>query len=153
MGSRETEPAFAEFIRRAEQRLSFALAAAYGPDVGADATAEALGFAWEHWDRLVTMENPVGYLYRVGQSRARRYRRPRPPVCPPHPSPEPWVEPALPGALARLSRRQRVAVVLVVGFGWYLAEVADLLGVCGSSVQRHLDRGLLKLRASLGVDE
>jgi len=35
-------------------------------------TAEALAYAWENWDRLSSMKNPVGYLYRVGQSRARR---------------------------------------------------------------------------------
>ncbi len=143
---------FDAFVRDAEQRLSLTFAAAYGPDLGKEATAEALAYAWEHWDRLSAMTNPVGYLYRVGQSRVRRHRFRRPPVTPPvagrH---EPWIEPGLPAALATLSLRQRVAVVLIEGFGWTQPEVAALIGVSRSSVQKHLERGLLRLRSQLGV--
>ncbi len=143
---------FEVFVREAEQRLSFAFAAAYGPDLGKDATAEAVAYAWEHWDRLSGMANPVGYLYRVGQSRVRRYRWRRPPVTPPVAGGrEPWIEPGLPAALAALSVRQRVAVVLVEGFGWTQPEVAALIGVSRSSVQKHLERGLARLRNQLGV--
>lgn len=110
---------FTSFVHSAQDRLTVALTAAYGPETGHEATAEALSYAWRHWDRIAEMDNPVAYLYRVGQSKARRHlawlrRR----ACPPVPSkPEPWIEPALPGALQALSRRQRTAVVLVCGFG------------------------------------
>jgi RNA polymerase sigma-70 factor (ECF subfamily) len=63
----------------------------------------------------------------------------------------PWVEPRLPQALGRLSERQRVAVVLVHCLGWTQEEVADLLKISRGSVQTHVDRGLRRLRASLGV--
>lgn len=141
------------FVRDAERRLSFAFAAAYGPELGREATAESVAYAWEHWDRLSAMSNPVGYLYRVGQSRVRRYRRQRTRSAPDAPTDrEPWVEPGLPAALAALSQRQRLAVVLVEGFGWTQDEVAQLTGISRSSIQKHLSRGLASLRQELGVE-
>jgi RNA polymerase sigma factor (sigma-70 family) len=148
-----TSSDFETFVSTAERKLSFALAAAYGPELGREATAEALAYAWEHWDRLSVMSNPIGYLYRVGQSRVRRHRRQRTRTG--HDTAkgrEPWVEPALPAALAALTQRQRVAVVLVEGFGWTQAEVAELTGTSRSTIQKHLERGLTSLRAELGVE-
>jgi RNA polymerase sigma factor (sigma-70 family) len=63
----------------------------------------------------------------------------------------PWVERDLPVALGRLSDRERAAVVLVHGVGWSYAEVADLFGIGKSTVQKHVDRGMGKLRRRLGV--
>ena len=145
---------FSAFMREAEPRLSLALGASYGAEVGHEATAEALEYAWENWARVRSMDNSLGYLYRVGQSRARRLRR-RDRRLPSLPSPQsdrvPWVEPGLPAALAGLSKNQRNAVVLIHGFEWTQEEVADLLGVSRTTVQKHLERGLAKLRAALGV--
>jgi RNA polymerase sigma factor (sigma-70 family) len=141
------ETAFHAFFSVAEPRLRRALVAAYGPDRGREAAAEALAFAWEHWAELQGMTNPIGYLYRVGQSRTRS-RKNRTVVDRPDAS-EPWVEPGLGMALARLSERQRVAVVLVHGFGWSLREVADLTGTATTTVQNHVERGLARLRAAL----
>jgi DNA-directed RNA polymerase specialized sigma24 family protein len=56
-------------------------------------------------------------------------------------------------ALAALSEAQRIAVVLVHGFGWTMREVAELNGTQVTSVQTHLERGLHKLRMTLGVEE
>lgn len=148
----EDSASFDQFVGDAERRLSFAFAAAYGPEVGAEATAEALAYAWEHWERLSMMENPLGYLFRVGQSKSRKYWRRRPPVAPlPEVTSEPWVEPGLLDGLRGLSRNQRVAVVLVEGFEWTQQEVADLLEVSRSSVQKHYQRGLSRLRSVLEV--
>ena len=143
---------FEGFARVAEQRLSLAFAAAYGPELGLEATSEALAYAWEHWDRLERMDNPIGYLYRVGQSRVRRFRWRRAPIAPlPPPPADVWVEPGLLDGLKRLSANQRVAVVLVEGFDWTQGEVADLLGISRSSVQKHHERALSKLRDALEV--
>jgi DNA-directed RNA polymerase specialized sigma24 family protein len=147
------------FVEGAGQRLRLGLIARYGPDVGAEATAEALAYGWEHWDRLASMPNPAGYLYRVGQSRSRALfrgrrslnRRASFPV--PSDNPEPFVEPALPKALRSLSEKQRVAVFLVHGFGYSVREVAELLDVAPSTVQRNADRALTGLRDSLGVSD
>jgi len=116
---------------------------------GEEALAEALAFGWEHFAELQKMENPVGYLYRVGQSRSRWRRAP---VMLPRPGRDgiPEVEPRLVDAVASLSARQRVCVVLVFAFAWTHQEVADLLGVSRTSVQNHLERGLKRLRDVIG---
>ncbi len=150
MDTSSLEGTFTTFVREVEPRLRWALVARLGPDRGREATAEALAYGWEHWRRVGAMENPAGFLYRVGLRRGmRRWRRPLFPT-PPHHS-EPWVEPGLPGALAGLSGRQRTAVVLVHSFGWTYDEVADVMGVSVSTVRNHLHRGMAKLRSALEV--
>jgi hypothetical protein len=84
---------FEMFFTDAEPRLRRALVAALGGDRGREATAEALAWAWEHWERLRPMTNPVGYLYRVGRSRTRGRRHPVG-FAPASAFSTPWVEPA-----------------------------------------------------------
>src|SRR5207248_2212986 len=121
-------------------RLARALLAAYGPDRGHEALAEALGYAWEHFGEIRLMANPAGYLYRVGQSRSRPRRRPGAAAFPsPAEAGVPWVEPSLPAALETLTEHQRVAVVLVHGYAWTHREVADLLGIAPTTVQNHVE--------------
>lgn len=154
-GHTRVDEDFSVFVGEIEPKLSFALAAAYGVEVGKEATADALAYAWEHWSELKPMDNPAGYLYRVGQSAARKHRR-RSPLFPPVALFEmPVVEPGLPAALSRLSRSQRVAVVLLHALDWSEREVAEFLDVDRSTVRRHRDRGLAKLRKALeaGIDE
>ena len=141
---------FESFVRRVEPRLRRALVAAYGADRGYEATAEALAYAWEHWNELGEVDNVTGLLYRVGQSRTRERKR-RALFAPPN-QPEPWFEPALALALERLTEAQRSAVVLVHGFGWTLREVAECTGVKVTTVQNHLERGLLKVRTTMKVE-
>lgn len=128
-----------------------ALVARYGADIGRDVTAAALAYGWEHWSRIGAMENPAGYLYRVGQSKARRWLRPKIAFPAPADVGLPWVEPGLPKALRALTANQRQAVVLVHGYGYTHAEVAELLGLSRSSVQNHVERGLSKLRSEFEV--
>lgn len=143
---------FADFCTRAEPLLRRALVAGYGVERGREATAEALAYAWEHWERVQAMENSIGYLYRVGQSRSRDRRQGL--SFPPVPAEAPgWIEPDLPEALTGLSERERLAVVLIEGFGWTHREVAEMAGLSPSSVQSYLSRGLRKLRRTLGVTE
>lgn len=141
---------FEAFVEHAERRLRMALTAVYGQEAGRDATAEALAYAWEHWDRISAMQNPVGYLYRVGRTSQRRRMEPRWMDVPITVMPD--VEPGLPKAIAGLSDKQRLAVVLVHAYGWARGEVAAMTGMSVSSVDTHLARGLAKLRSSLGVD-
>jgi DNA-directed RNA polymerase specialized sigma24 family protein len=141
---------FREFTMKVEPRLHGALIAAYGHERGREATAEALAYAWEHWSALRLMDNPVGYLYRVGQSRTRRRRTPVVFARPVDVSID--VEPDLPVALASLPERQRVSVLLVHGEGWTLREVAELLGVSIPTVQKHTERALAALRKALNAN-
>ena len=143
---------FRVFFEEFESKLSYALTAAYGVEVGAESSAEAIAYAWEHWAKVGRMDNPAGYLYRVGQTAARRLKR-KAPLFPEVEQRElPMVEPGLPKALARLSAAQRTAVVLLYVLDWSEREAADLLGVNRSTIRRHRDRGLAKLRQALEVD-
>jgi len=143
--------AFHSFVVEAGPGLKRALVAGFGVENGLEATAEALAYGWEHWDRLQTMENPAGYLYRVGQSSATR-RNPDVVLPQPVADSSPWIEPGLPAALVTLTEAQRTAVVLVHTFGHSLSEAAAILGISKSTAQTHVDRGLERLRRELGVE-
>ena len=142
---------FTRFVKEVEPQLSYAFFAAYGPEVGCDITSDALAYGWENWSRVREMDNPAGYLYRVGQSKARWYHRPRVGFPITTRSQLPEVEPKLPGALEQLTRNQRLAVVLVHAVGWTEEEVARLIGRSRSTVRTHLERGLQRLRDELEV--
>ncbi len=137
----------------AAPRLQRAFVAVYGSERGEEATAEAVGYAWEHWKRVAAMDNPMGYLFRVGQSRTRprKLRSARAMWVAPVDSGERLFEPGLPAALATLSEQQRIAVVLIHGYSWTLREVSELVEVSVSSIQTHLERGMAKLRSALEV--
>ena len=140
---------FESFADEVGPRLRHALVATYGIDVGVDAAADALAYGFEHWERVGSMSNPVGYLYRVGQTSAQRLLRR--PVRLPHVDPVqlPEVMPELAPALEELSEQQRVVVVLVGGLQWRQREVAELLELSESTVRTHLQRGLAHLREVL----
>src|SRR3972149_8248095 len=55
-----------EFVSQMGTGLQRALVAGFGQDLGQEAMSEALAYGWEHWDRIRSMENKAGYLYRVG---------------------------------------------------------------------------------------
>jgi RNA polymerase sigma factor (sigma-70 family) len=148
---RDATAAFTAFVTATEPRLRRALVAAYGFDEGRDATAEALAYAWENWDRLRDLRNLPGYLFRVGQTRTRRRRQPV--LFTPPEEAEHRFEPGLPGALASLSQRQRLAVVLVHGYGYTHREVSELTGIKQTTVQNHVERGLARLRTLMGVTD
>jgi RNA polymerase sigma factor (sigma-70 family) len=145
---------FESFRRDDLARLRLALISALGVEVGGEAAADAVEYAWEHRERLADMVNPVGYLFRVGQSSGRRYRRRlRSIVLPPVSAAYlETVDPELPRALRRLSDRQRVAVVLVHVNGWTHDETAEAMAVDVSTVRTHVARALDRLRALLEED-
>ena len=149
----DDQAVFEHFVAEAGPRLGRALAAMYGFEDGRDATAEALAYAWENWHRLQHIANLPGYLFRVGQTRGRRGRQPAVGLFDIGECGEHTFEPGLPKALAALTRRQRLAVVLVHGYGYTLREVAELTAIRPTTVQNHLSRGLSRLRSLLGVDD
>lgn len=144
---------FVEFVAINESRLRHALTAAFGSEGGREAVAEALAYGWEHWEKVRAMANPVGYLYVVGRSKGRKLVSYRKPAFPPIPEERtPWFEPGLPAALAALPEKERIVLLLLHGYGWHMAEVAETLGVSKSTVQTHAERGMRKLRHKLGVE-
>lgn len=174
----ESADSFEAFVRARGSGLERAFAAAYGADLGADAYAEALAVGWERWDEIAEMHNPLGYLYRVGQSKVRpglRWLQRRRQFA------ESFGAGVAHGtsahdaglahgaghdttdttatlldaadALAALRREQRVAVLMVKAWGFTYAETAEVLGVSQPAVANHIRRGLAILRHRLGVNE
>lgn len=147
---------FTALCAEVEPRLRRALVAAYGTELGAEATADALAWGWEHFERLEAMDNGAGYLWRVGQTSVRRRSRQRRWSLP-DPGGDAGdrlpIEPALAGGLAGLSPRQRTAVLLVHGYGYSLTEAAEVMGCRVRTLRNHLDRGLASLRTHLGVTD
>lgn len=145
--------AFSLFVAEVEPKLSRALTGAYGREVGEEATRDALVYAWENWGRVSQMDNPIGFLFRVGQSQSRRYR-PKPVGLPAvRPDELPHIEPGLPKALEELSERQRVALLLIHVEGLTEREAAKAMGLSRVTVRRHADRALRKLRDYLEVGD
>lgn len=140
---------FEDLVAGAQPRLRKALVGAVGLDRVDDAVADALEWACRHQDELLQMENPVGYLYRIGQRRGRRRRR-RLRLAPPGVDRIPDVEPGLIEALRSLPHRQRVCLWLAFGCEWTHSEIADSLEIQRSTVGTHISRGLEQLRRRLG---
>jgi DNA-directed RNA polymerase specialized sigma24 family protein len=147
------EQSFTDFARVAEPRLRRALTALFGLEAGKDAAADALLEGWRQWERVKTMQNPVGYLYVIGRNAGRGADLTG--LCFPASFDDAasFVEPALPRALEALPDRQRQVVMLVHGYGWTHAEVAEVLGISRTTVQKHVERSVSKLRHALGVSK
>ena len=147
-----TAASFETFITDARIKLRRALVARYGVQLGVEACSEATAWAWANRERLLSMANPVGYLYRVGQTAVRnetRFHRapPFPPEVRDHETP--LADPGLHEALSRLTPDQRAAVMLVHAHGYRYVEAADLLDIPVSSLKNHLHRGSRRLRKIL----
>lgn len=148
---------FAAFFGTAEPKLRLALTAAFGLDHGRDAAAEALAWGWQNWDQVRVMENPVGYLYRVGRSRALRALGSAAEVASGDVEVQsaswelPDYEPNLAKFLASLPEQQRVAVWMVHGMGYTYREAAEILDCARPTIGTHVRRGLRRLRQELGV--
>lgn len=147
---------FETFFSRAEPGLRYALVGAFGPELGREAAADALAYGWEHWRRVSKMDNPAGYLYRVGYRRAKRAaRKQSKPLrndavsATLHPEFEPGLEPAM----TELTERQRQVVYLVAAADLGIRGTARVLGLSPGAVQNHYQRGLEHLRAELGVTD
>jgi RNA polymerase sigma-70 factor (ECF subfamily) len=143
---------FDVFVAEVSPRLRRAFVARYGVELGTEAFADALGWAWEHRDRLSAMDNPAGYLYRVGQTSVRsNVRRRRRALLPPEEPVDTMSEsdPGVHTALERLTDDQRVAVLLVHAHGYSYADAAAVLDVPVTTLRNHIHRGMKQLRRHL----
>ena len=146
---------FSDFFTAVEPRLRLALVAAFGSTIGRDAAAEALLWGWQHWDQARAMDNPAGYLYRVGYTyglkASKRKNVPSDPLVLADSAVQPDCEPELVALLSPLSAQQRVALWLVHGLGYRHREAAEILDCSVSSVATHVRRALEKLRQDFEV--
>jgi len=155
MQARANAPAleFHDFYADARTSVGRALAITLGDrDLAADAVDEALVRAYQRWERVRTLDQPAGWVYRVGlnhaRSRLRRLlRRPPAPVdghAEMHVS-----DPAIERALGRLSVDQRAVVVCRHLLGWSEAQTAEALHIRPGTVKSRLSRALTRLEAEL----
>ena len=147
---------FDEFYRKHRAGIVRALALTlHSVDLGTDAADEGLARACERWATVATLDNPAGWVYRVGfnwgTSVVRRVRRPAPRWLT-DPQGLPWADspdPAIDQALARLKSDQRAVVVCRLMLGWSEAQTAECLGLRPGTVKSRLSRAVEQLSASL----
>jgi RNA polymerase sigma-70 factor (ECF subfamily) len=146
---------FEAFVTDRGPGIRRTLVGRYGVDVGVEAYADTVEYAWAHWASIRGMENPSGYLFRVGQSRSRRHRTKRAPAALPSEDQRREVsdQPELHDALWKLPPRQRTAVVLVHGFDYSYRDAAELMAVSEDALRNYVHRGMTRLRIILGSRE
>lgn len=145
---------FETWYRGVHPRLVTAIVAVTGdPDVGRDATDEALARALERWGRVQQMASPEAWTYKVALNVARRHfrrrRRERELVraAPGH-SGAPVLD-ELEALLAPLPPRQREAVILRHVGDLTEHQVAEVMGVARGTVSTNLRRAYETLRPSV----
>jgi RNA polymerase sigma-70 factor (ECF subfamily) len=147
---------FESFAATAGEGVRRALVAFYGVEVGTEAAAEALAVAWQRWTEVRSMANPGGFLFRVGQSRARpnlRWRRRTtdfPMADAARVSDDAAVVDLL-TSMARLHPAQRACVLLVKSYGFTYREAGNMLDLTETAVTNHVHRGLARLRSMMEV--
>jgi RNA polymerase sigma-70 factor (ECF subfamily) len=154
--------AFEPFFEAERRRLFRALYVMTGNAHEAEElTQDAFLKLWERWDRVRTMEDPVGYLYRTAMNLARSRSRRLVRAARASRSAERSVEPYGPAdtrdavirALARLSPRQRQAIVLVELLDRSSEEAGDLMNVSASTVRSLASEARKAMRSAMERDD
>jgi RNA polymerase sigma-70 factor (ECF subfamily) len=115
---------------------------------------------WERWHHVRSLEDPTGYLYRTAMNLFRKRRRraavairhairPRPPR---DQLEEVESRDEVLRALATLSPRQRMSLVLTDLLDYSSEEAGRLMGVKATTVRVLASQGRAALRASTGDD-
>ncbi|MEO6125216.1 MAG: sigma factor-like helix-turn-helix DNA-binding protein [Ilumatobacteraceae bacterium] len=124
-------------------------------DLASDATDEAMARAFERWDSVERLDNPVGWVYRVGlnwsRSFLRRATRPTPIwLVSNETSIDPaGMDPAVDRALGELTVDQRAVVVCRLLIGYSEAQTAQALGIRSGTVKSRLNRAKSRLHGLL----
>ncbi len=156
----EREPlgrTFEEFCHREYSTIANALSWSLGGrDLGREAADEAFARGFERWATVGAMDNPAGWVYRVGLNWGRRRlwrgsrerellaKLPAQEVRQLH-----YHDPDLAAALAGLSLKLRSVVVLRLLLDYSERETAEALNLSAGTVKSRLHRGLLQLREQL----
>jgi RNA polymerase sigma-70 factor (ECF subfamily) len=126
-----------------------------------DLAQEAFARALERWDRIRTMESPVGYVYRTAfnlnrnrlRHLARSLRRRPDFLLGTDPASEVETRSEIRRVLAGLPASQREALVLVEWLGLDAAEAGRVLGIDAASVRGRIHRARRTINAHLGGDD
>jgi RNA polymerase sigma factor (sigma-70 family) len=152
-------PSFEDFFRTEEKRLVRALFVVTGDrELAQEASQDAFVSVLERWERVRSLEDPVGYLYRTAINRVRRLHRRatrlrallpilRPP--PRHSLYQIEDRDLVIRALAELSERRRAAVVLAEMLDFSSEMSGRVLGVTPVTARRLASEGRAALRRAL----
>ncbi len=156
----EREPlsrTFEEFCQAEYSSIANALTWSLGGhDLGREAADESFARAFERWSTVGAMDNPAGWVYRVGLNWGRRRlwrgkrerdllsQVPTRDVLHLH-----YRDPDLASALAELSVKLRSVVVLRLLLDYSERETAEALNLSVGTVKSRLHRGLTQLREQL----
>ena len=151
---------FEAFYRAHADRVYRALAVTLRrDDLAAEAVAEAMSRAYARWSTVSRLDNPAGWVFRVGLNWAtswwRKVRRERPPTdeaAHPHARPPDGVATAQ-DALAQLPAPQRAVITCRVLLDLSTAETAAALRISEGTVKSRLARGLAVLRHELNSED
>jgi RNA polymerase sigma-70 factor (ECF subfamily) len=146
---------FAGFCSAHHSRLVGALGLYCGDRaVGEELAQETLARAWSQWTKVRDLEDPSGWLYRVGMNLANSYfRRKRAErraqhrsLMPTEANEDATAILAIRDAVASLARRKRSVVVLRYYLGLPFAEIARVMDAPESTVKSLARRALEDLR-------
>jgi RNA polymerase sigma factor (sigma-70 family) len=145
--------AFDDFYRASRSELVRALSLTLGDlELATEAVDEAMTRAYQRWERVHRLDNPAGWVYRVGFNWAvsvLRRRKNRRTLFTREPDGMPWIEPDVHRALGELSVDHRSVVVCRYLFGWSENETAAALGIRAGTVKSRLHRATSQLRVRL----
>jgi RNA polymerase sigma factor (sigma-70 family) len=154
-------PSFEDFFQAEQLRLQRALYLLTGNSQEAEElTQDAFLAVWEKWVRVSAMEEPTGYLYRTAmnrhRSRGRRIARAAKRVAGAVETGDAFAaadeRDAVARALARLTPRQRAAVILTEMLGYGAEDAAGILGVEPPTVRSLASQGRAAMREVLNDD-
>lgn len=149
---------FEEFFRAEHERLLGALYVVVGNRSDAEELMqEAFLRVWERWDRVQTLESPVGYLYRTAMNGSRTMRRRAATAArrrlglggTPDDFGDVEVREDVRVALATLTPRQRAALVLTDLLGHSAPDAGRILGIKGSTVRALTTQARASLRQTM----
>jgi RNA polymerase sigma-70 factor (sigma-E family) len=153
---------FDEFAgARLQAVLRFATALTGDPHLAKDLVQEVLIRVSGRWQEIGQLDRPEAYIRKMVVNEYLSWRRRSwrlipsgmSSYLPGHPSPDPadgYIERrAMLAELAKLSRRQRTALVLRYYEGFSDAEIADVMGCAQSTVRGHVFKALAALRVEL----
>jgi RNA polymerase sigma factor (sigma-70 family) len=151
---------FEAFYRANVDRVYRALAVTLRrDDLAGEAVDEAMARAWTRWAEVRELDNPAGWVFRVGLNWAtswwRKVRRERAPGSELDlPGPPGTTESAMLAeeVLARLPRPQRAVVVCRILLDLTTAETAAALEISEGTVKSRLSRALTDLRRALKAE-
>jgi RNA polymerase sigma factor (sigma-70 family) len=124
-------------------------------DLASEATDEAMTRAYMRWITVRDLDNPTGWVYRVGLNWARSVLRRRRLGHPSLFRPErvdlpPVADPAIHAALAALDVKHRAVIVCRFFLGWSEEQTALALDVRPGTVKSRMHRAKADLRVRLG---